>query len=546
MVRKQKVGPPREDSPGEMDELKARLREAEETLEAIRSGAVDAIVVSGKAGEKVYTLQGADHSYRLLVESISEGALTLNAEGTILYGNLRFATMLGVPLDQIIGTSLSSHLPDNDRRIIERVLRRGDPGISRFQVALRTREQGDLPVQLSLNVADIAGDRIFTAVVTDLTDQIRYREVADEEKLLRSILEQEPVGIAVCDAAGRIIRCSRALHQFCHEPPEMGVFEDLFDLRYAAENGGWEKLSPAVPLQGISLPAVDGTLRCSDGGIRYLLTSAVPFLDGHGKAVGCLIVLRDVTESKAMEVRLAAQTAELQTRQAQLIEANRELESFSYSVSHDLRAPLRAIDGYARMILRKHGDTFDDETKGRFNLIRENAGVMGKLIDDLLAFSRLGRNELRSAAIDMRKTLESTWEELQEAHPHRRMPLKVGDFPPGWGDPSLIRQVLVNLLSNAVKFTRGREEALVEAGTCTKDGSTAYYIRDNGAGFDMRYADKLFNVFQRLHSADEFEGTGVGLAIVQRIVKRHGGRVWADGEVDRGARFCFSLPARDA
>jgi two-component system sensor kinase len=228
------------------------------------------------------------------------------------------------------------------------------------------------------------------------------------------------------------------------------------------------------------------------------------------------------------------------------MDANRELESFSYSVSHDLRAPLRAIDGYARMIMRKHGDTFDDETKGRFNLIRENAGVMGKLIDDLLAFSRLGRNELKSAAIDMRKTLESTWEELQEAHPHRRMTLKIGDFPPGWGDPALIRQVLVNLLSNAVKFTRGREEALVEAGTCTKDGATAYYVRDNGAGFDMRYADKLFNVFQRLHSADEFEGTGVGLAIVHRIVKRHGGRVWADGEVDRGARFCFSLPARDA
>jgi len=546
MVRKQKIGPPREDSPGEMDELKARLREAEETLEAIRSGAVDAIVVSGKAGEKVYTLQGADQSYRLLVESISEGALTLNAEGTILYGNLQFATMLGVPLDQILGTPLSNHLSDSDRRVIERVLRRGDPGISRFQVALRTREGGDLPVQLSLNVADIAGDRIFTAVVTDLADQIRYREVVDEEKLLRSILEQEPVGIAVCDNAGRIIRCSRALHEFCNEPPERGVFEDLFDLRYAAENGGWEKLSPAVPLRGVYLSGVDCILRHPDGKVRSLLTSAVPLLDGHGKTAGCLIVLRDITERKAMEKHLAEQAVELQTRQAQLMDANKELESFSYSVSHDLRAPLRAIDGYARMILRKHGDTFDDETKGRFNLIRENAGIMGKLIDDLLAFSRLGRSELKAAAIDMRKTLESTWEELQETHPHRRMTLKIGDFPPGWGDPALIRQVLVNLLSNAVKFTRGREEALVEAGTCTKDGATAYYIRDNGAGFDMRYADKLFNVFQRLHSADEFEGTGVGLAIVHRIVKRHDGRVWAEGEVDRGASFYFSLPARDA
>jgi len=542
MVRKRKVGPTRSFS-RETDELKARLKEAEETLEAIRSGAVDAIVVSGKTGERIYTLQGADQSYRLLVESISEGALTLNADGTILYGNLQFATMLGIPLDQIIGTSFLGCLFEDDRRVIERVFRRGDPGISRHQVALITREGEGLPVQFSLNIADIAGDRIFTAVVTDLAEQIRYREIVDEEKLLRSILEQEPVGIAVCDATGRIIRCSRALHEFCHEPPEKRFFEDLLDLRYE-ENGGWEKLLPAIPLQGVSLSVVDSILRCPDGKVRYLLTSAAPLLDGHGKTVGCLIVLRDVTERKAMEEHLAAQTVELRTSQAQLMDANKELESFSYSVSHDLRAPLRAIDGYARMIMRKQGDAFDDETRERFNLIRKNAGIMGKLIDDLLAFSRLGRKELQATAIDMRKMLESIWEELQDLHPHRRMILKIGDFPPGWGDPALIKQVLVNLLSNAVKFTRGREEAFIEAGTCIEDGMTAYYIRDNGVGFDMRYADKLFNVFQRLHDADEFEGTGVGLAIVLRIVKRHGGRVWADGEVDRGAGFYFSLPAR--
>lgn len=236
--------------------------------------------------------------------------------------------------------------------------------------------------------------------------------------------------------------------------------------------------------------------------------------------------------------------AELEERKNQLEKANRELESFSYSVSHDLRAPLRAIDGYARMILRKQADRFDEETRRQFNLIRDNARRMGELIEDLLAFSRLGRQEIAPARIDMEGLFREVWEEVQEANSDRRMELKMDPLPSVMGDRALIKQVLRNILENSCKFTRTREVARIEAGGFVRDGEIVYSIRDNGIGFDMAQHDKLFGVFQRLHGPDEYEGTGIGLSIVQRIIQRHGGRIWAEGEADNGAAFFFALPAR--
>lgn len=234
--------------------------------------------------------------------------------------------------------------------------------------------------------------------------------------------------------------------------------------------------------------------------------------------------------------------AELEERKNQLEKANRELESFSYSVSHDLRAPLRAIDGYARMIQKRQADRFDEETRRQFNLIRDNARRMGELIEDLLAFSRLGRQEIALSRIDMGGLFGEAWEEVQEANPGRRTELKMDPLPSVMGDRALIKQVLKNILENTYKFTRAREVARIEAGGFIRNGEIVYSIRDNGIGFDMAQHDKLFGVFQRLHGPDEYEGTGIGLSIVQRIVQRHGGRVWAEGEVDRGAAFFFTLP----
>jgi PAS domain S-box-containing protein len=269
--------------------------------------------------------------------------------------------------------------------------------------------------------------------------------------------------------------------------------------------------------------------------------SGAPIRDKEGKSIGVVLVFRDITERKKNETALADQAALLQERASQLEAVNNELESFSYSISHDLRAPLRAIDGYSRMILRKHTDKFDTDALDKFNVIRDNIRMMGQLIDGLLDFSRLGRAKLSTAALDMAGLIGEGWEELKIANPDRCLTLNIGEIPPCRGDRTLIKQALVNILGNAVKFTRRREQALIEVCGAKKDGEIVYSVRDNGVGFDMKFHDKMFGVFQRLHTDSEFEGTGVGLAIVQRIIVQHGGRIWAEGEEGKGAAFYFTL-----
>lgn len=232
-------------------------------------------------------------------------------------------------------------------------------------------------------------------------------------------------------------------------------------------------------------------------------------------------------------------------RTAQLEAANKELEAFSYSVSHDLRTPLRAIDGFSRILLEDYGDKIDDEGKRLLNVVRDNTGRMGQLIDDILQFSRTGRLELNVAEVDMEGLARDVLDELMVTVSGRKPEVEIGRLPRIRGDRAMLRQVFANLLSNAIKFSRGSEPPRIEVG-CNVEGKEAvYFVKDNGVGFDMQYVGKLFGVFQRLHGVNEFEGTGIGLAIVKRIVGRHGGRVWAEGKVHEGATIYFALPIEE-
>jgi signal transduction histidine kinase len=229
-------------------------------------------------------------------------------------------------------------------------------------------------------------------------------------------------------------------------------------------------------------------------------------------------------------------------RTAELESANRELESFSYSVSHDLRSPLRAIDGYSQMLEEDYAEKLDDEGRRLLGVVRQSSKHMAHLIDDLLRFSQLGRKPLALAPLDMQALAQEVVAELSPAHPKAR--IEVGPLPAAAGDRSLLRQVWTNLVSNALKYSSLRTLPYVEIGGRAEDSENVYWVRDNGAGFDMKYYEKLFKVFQRLHRAEEFEGTGVGLAIVQRVVSRHGGRVWAESGLGEGAVFRFAFPKK--
>jgi light-regulated signal transduction histidine kinase (bacteriophytochrome) len=232
----------------------------------------------------------------------------------------------------------------------------------------------------------------------------------------------------------------------------------------------------------------------------------------------------------------------IQRRTAQLEEANQELEAFAYSISHDLRAPLRAIDGFSHILSEELAPEPGTDAQRYLNLVRENAQHMGKLIDGLLAFSRLGRQELDKQDVTTETLVHDVLQGLAPETEGRQIDFTIDDLPPCQADPMLLRQVYANLLSNAIKFTCGCRSARIEVGCYHEGDEHIYFVRDNGTGFDMRYAGKLFGVFQRLHSTDSYEGTGVGLAIVQRIIHRHGGRIWAEAEPERGATFCFTVP----
>jgi signal transduction histidine kinase len=285
----------------------------------------------------------------------------------------------------------------------------------------------------------------------------------------------------------------------------------------------------------------DYRIRRDDGVYRWLHAEARLVRDSDGHPQEIVSTWLDITSRMEAEEKISELNHDLARTVEHLAAANKELEAFSYSVSHDLRAPLRAIDGFSRIVLDEHAAELDPEGQRYLQIVRDNTRNMALLIDDLLAFSRLSRQAMHTEPVRFAELVSETWSDLEPERDGRRIELAVGELPTVAGDPRLLKQVLVNLLGNAIKFTRTREVARIEVGVQVLDDDTVVFVRDNGVGFDMRYKDKLFGVFQRLHRADEFEGTGVGLATVARIVHRHGGRVWAEAEPERGATFYLSF-----
>jgi PAS domain S-box-containing protein len=288
----------------------------------------------------------------------------------------------------------------------------------------------------------------------------------------------------------------------------------------------------------------DGELKHTraDGNVVVVASRWSLRRDERGQPTVIMETSNDITERKQREQEIRVLNEELGKRSAQLEASNKELEAFAYSISHDLRAPLRHMVGFTELLKKNTASVLNEKNQRYVMMILESAKRMGDLIDDLLAFSRIGRAETRQTMVSLEQLVQEVLTELRQDTGGRDIVWKVAEFPSAYGDRSMLRVALVNLIANAVKFTRTRARAEIEIG-CTVQGpnQVVLFVRDNGVGFDMKYVNKLFGVFQRLHPAEEFEGTGIGLATVQRIVHRHGGRVWAEGVVDRGATFFLSL-----
>jgi PAS domain S-box-containing protein len=386
------------------------------------------------------------------------------------------------------------------------------------------------------------------AVARDVSEAKRIEgNLLAANRFLDSLIEALPVTVVVSNASDlRIVRVNRLYEELIGMPAAELMGKTAYDLLPPEEADVTTKSDHEALAAGRVLEIGERDITTPDG-VRILNTTKVPLLDETGNARFLLAMSTDVTERKLSEQAIRVLNTELQGKAAQLESTNKELESFSYSISHDLRAPLRAIDGFAEILEEDYISKLDGEAQRYLAVIRDNSKRMGVLIDDLLAFSRLGRQTVTKAAVNVDTLVREVIDELSRIDAVRGSdkPLPqydIGPLPEAYGDRALLRQVWANLLSNAVKYSSKVSAPRIEVGGAQAAEETEYFVRDNGVGFNMAYSQKLFGVFQRLHRADEFAGTGVGLAIVQRVVARHGGRIWADSKVNEGAIFSFALP----
>lgn len=389
-------------------------------------------------------------------------------------------------------------------------------------------------------------ESLLYATARDITERKAAAQSLHEANVfLDSVVENIPNMVFIKNAADlRFVRLNRAGEVLLGRSRAELVGRNDYDF-FPREQADFFTATDREVLASGQLADIPEERILSAGGVtRILHTKKLPLLGATGRPKYLLGISEDITERAQTEAAIRDLNRELRQRATQLTEANRELEAFSYSVSHDLRAPLRHVQGYGEMLQRATDGQLSEKAQRYLLTIIDASTEMGQLIDDLLAFSRMGRTTLAQSRVDIEALVHDTMRGLEMSTKGRRIVWEVGELPNVIGDASMLKAVLANLIGNAVKYTRTRPEAHIAIGCAgEEDGRLTFCVRDNGVGFDMQYVDKLFGVFQRLHRADEFDGTGIGLATVRRIITRHGGRVWAEGALNRGATFYFTLMA---
>ncbi|HEY1786581.1 MAG TPA: PAS domain S-box protein [Verrucomicrobiae bacterium] len=519
---------------------------------AVISGSTFAVTIGGLAvalgrrdlrrrAQAESALQQNEERFRLMISTIRDySVLRLDPDGRVASWNEGAQRIKGYAADEIIGQHFSKFYPPEtvESGTPQRLLAAAAENGHSEDIGWRLRKDGSLfwahvtIARIRNSTGKLLG---FVEVTRDLTELKRAEEVREERDRYFD-LSRELICVLGFDGFLKTINPAwKWTLGFSNEEMMSRPFVDLVHPDdQAATDAEAEKLK-----EGGETIYFENRLRCKDNTWRWFAWSAraaIPQKVIYGTG-------RDITERKMGQDKIEKLNADLQIHSRQLEEANKELEAFSYSVSHDLRAPLRHIDGFVKMLAKQSAPQLDDRGKRYLDIIADSAHRMGALIDDLLVFSRMSRAELRCDRVSTDSLVHEAVDGLQTDINGRRINWKIDALPEVNADPAMLQQVWVNLISNAVKYTRPRDPAKIEIGCADSgNGEFVFFVHDNGVGFDMQYAHKLFGVFQRLHRAEEFEGTGIGLANVSRIVHRHGGRVWAEGRPDAGATFYFSLP----
>jgi PAS domain S-box-containing protein len=502
------------------------------------------------------SLRQSQEGLKAVFDTALDGIIMMDHTGTIVGFNPSAERIFDYRGSDVIGQKLANKIipagmHEAHRRGLERLLSSGEgPSLGKRLEMTALRSDGtEFPVELAISRVGSADPPLFTGFVRDITERKRVEEtLRRSQEQLAGIIDSAMDAIITVDDEQKVVLFNSAAEKMFRYPPDQALGKPLdrfIPERFRNAHKDHIQNFGKTSVTRRSMASLGAIFGIRSDGDEFPIEASISQLESEGRKY-FTVILRDITERKAAEERNLQLHETLERRVAERTSewelANKELEAFSYSVSHDLRAPLRHIDGFVKLLASREAEHLDSTSQRYLTVVTDAVGKMGLLIDELLAFSRTSRQEIRMSRVDLNPLLRESLQMLEPMTAGRSIEWKIEPLPDVRGDPTLLGLVFSNLLSNAVKFTRNCETASIEVGSLEeKNGKATIYIKDNGVGFDMAYSKKLFGVFQRLHRDDEFEGIGIGLATVQRIISRHGGRIWADAEVDKGATFYFAL-----